>query len=143
MNRSRLILLVNVLWLLTACASWHAADVQEGTKGDKLTLGTVQREIKVGMTGAQVIEVLGSPNVVTTDEQRREVWAYDKIATDVVHSSSNSLILGGVVGSSGGGGGLLGQSAGATSTSQRTLTVIVKFDEQGKVRDFAYRSTRF
>jgi outer membrane protein assembly factor BamE (lipoprotein component of BamABCDE complex) len=143
MNRSCVLLLVSALWLLTACASWHAADVQEGMKGDKLTLGTVQREIKVGMTGAQVVEVLGSPNVVTTDEQRREVWVYDKIATDVVHSTSSSLVLGGAFGSSGGGGGLIGQNAGATSTSQRTLTVIIKFDEQSKVRDFAYRSTRF
>ena len=35
------------------------------------------------------------------------------------------------------------QSAAATSKSQRTLTVIVKFDENSKVRDFAYHSSRF
>ena len=33
--------------------------------------------------------------------------------------------------------------AGAASTTQRTLTVIVKFDENSKVRDFAYRSSSF
>ena len=42
----------------------HAADVQKAREADKLTVGTVQREIRVGMSGAQVAEVLGSPNVV-------------------------------------------------------------------------------
>ena len=31
----------------------------------------------------------------------------------------------------------------ASSTSQRTLTVIIKFDEEKKVRDFAYHTSRF
>ena len=32
---------------------------------------------------------------------------------------------------------------GATSTTQKTLTVIIKFNEQGTVRDFAYHTSRF
>ena len=59
----------------------------------------------------------------------------------------NALILGGVPvggGAAGAGvGGSYGSSAGARSTSQRTLTVIVKFDERNLVRDFAYRSSSF
>ena len=91
--------------------------------------------------------VLGSPNIVSTDEERREVWIYDKVATDFVQSSSSggisALILG--FGSSGGalGGGNYGSSAGASSRSQRTLTIIIKFDLEGKVRDFAYHTARF
>jgi outer membrane protein assembly factor BamE (lipoprotein component of BamABCDE complex) len=129
--------------LLTGCASMHAADVQKAREADKLTVGTVQREIRVGMSGAQVAEVLGSPNIVTTDEKGREVWVYDRISTESVYSSSSALILGILTGGSGGGGGLAGQSAGASSTTQKSLTVIVKFDEQKKVRDFAYRSSSF
>jgi outer membrane protein assembly factor BamE (lipoprotein component of BamABCDE complex) len=129
--------------LLTGCASMHAADVQKAREADKLTVGTVQREIRVGMSGSQVAEVLGSPNIVTTDEQGREVWVYDRISTESVYSSSSALILGILTGGSGGGGGAAGQSAGASSTTQKSLTVIVKFDEQKKVRDFAYRSSSF
>jgi len=144
MNKLNAVLLllisVGVTW---GCASWHASEVQKGAEAQTLTVGTVQREIRVGMSNAQVAEALGSPNVVTTDEKGREVWVYDKIATENVYSSSTALILGVLVGGSGGGGGLLGQSAGASSTSQRTLTVIIKYDEQKKVRDFAYHSTRF
>ena len=35
------------------------------------------------------------------------------------------------------------KSAGASSASQRTLTIIVKFDDAGLVRDFSYRTSSF
>ena len=128
----------------------HRQAVADNTP-DRLTAGKVQREIRVGMSGAEVAEVLGSPNVVTTDEQRREVWVYDKISTERAYSTDsggvNTLVLGGVLFGSGplGGAGGAGysRSAGASSTSQRTLTVIIKFDKEGKVRDFAYRQSSF
>lgn len=131
-------------------ASEHAADVQQGMSGDKLTVGTVQREIHNGMSGAEVAGVLGSPNIITRDEQGHEVWIYDRVSTDTVYSSSqggiSSLILGGAGGSGfiGGLGGAGGQqNAGAKSTSQRTLTIIIKFDDTGKVGSFAYHATQF
>ena len=137
---------------LSGCmtAGEHRAAVQDNTS-ERLTVGTVQRKIQVGMPASEVAAVLGSPNIVTTDEKRREVWIYDKIATERAYSTSeggiSTLILGGaLVGS-----GLIGaavaphasQSAGAEATSQRTLTVIIKYDEQLKVRDFAYHASRF
>jgi outer membrane protein assembly factor BamE (lipoprotein component of BamABCDE complex) len=125
--------------MLTGCASAadHAADVARGQEaGNRLTVGTVQREIRVGMTNAEVVEVLGSPNVVTTDEQRRENWVYDRIATQTVRSGSsggvNALFLAG-----------MSSGASAASMTQRTLTVIIRYDAQGRVRDFAYRSSSF
>ena len=102
---------------------------------DRLTVGTVQREIVLGMDAASVIEALGSPNIVTTDDKRREVWVYDKVSTervDSVRSDHATLILIGTR-----------TSASSSSTQQRTLTIIIKFDEQKQVRDFAYNSTRF
>ncbi len=112
-------------------ADYHAGKVQKGLEGDRVTVGTVQREIRIGMSSAEVIEALGSPNVVTTDEQRREVWVYDKIATEVTASGGYWTL------------GLVGQSAGAASKSQRTLTIVIKFDEEKKVRDFAYHASSF
>ena len=137
-----------LLAALSGCGpQHHARGVQAGLDGDRLTVGTVQREIRKQMSGGEVIEVLGSPNVVSTDEAGREVWVYDKFATDVVASSSGWSIFGAGagVGSGGGGGGGLGASgaSGARSTSQRTLTVVIKFDDQKRVRDFAYHSSRF
>ena len=84
--------------LLSGCstASSHLKSVKSD-EGDRITVGKVQREIRIGMPSAQVIEALGSPNIVSTDENRLEVWVYDKIATDVSYSNSNGgvwLILG-------------------------------------------------
>ncbi len=62
-------------------AQEHKAAVQS-EQGDRLTVGKVQREIRVGMSGGDVAAALGSPNIVSTDGEGREVWIYDKISTD-------------------------------------------------------------
>jgi len=127
-------------------ASQHKQAVQDDS-GDKLTVGIVQKEVRVGMSGADIIGILGSPNIVSTDAERREVWVYDKIATDFAYSNSSggvsSLILGFgsdvLVGGSGG----YNSNAGAASRSQRTLTIIIKFGQDSLVRDYAYHSSSF
>ncbi len=121
---------------LSGCstASSHLKSVKSDA-ADRITVGKVQREIRIGMPSSQVIEALGSPNIVSTDENRLEVWVYDKMATDVSYSNSDGgvwLILGAV-----------GGSSGATSKTQRTLTIVIKFDVDKKVRDFAYHSSSF
>lgn len=138
MNRFPLALLGGLL-LATGCTSAadHASQVgASGGAHDRLTVGTVQREIRVGMTGADVVAVLGAPNMVTTDERRRENWVYDRVSSETVYSSSsggvNALFLAGV-----------GGRSGAARRSQRTLTIIIRFDEGGRVRDFSYRSSSF
>jgi outer membrane protein assembly factor BamE (lipoprotein component of BamABCDE complex) len=137
---------------LSACVSAqeHRKAVSDDS-GERISVGTVQREIRIGMSGADVAAALGSPNIVTTDDARRETWIYDKISTERAYSTSaagvNTLILGGApVGGGILGGGLGGgysSGAGASSTSQKTLTVIIKFDKAGRVRDFAYHTSRF
>ncbi len=129
---------IGLTLLLAACspASEHAQDVGAARAGqDRLALGTVQREIRVGMSGADVVAVLGAPNIVTSDERRRETWVYDRISTETAYSSSaggvNALFIGAA------------SRAGAASTSQRTLTIIIRYDESSRVRDFSYRSSSF
>jgi outer membrane protein assembly factor BamE (lipoprotein component of BamABCDE complex) len=126
--------------LIVACLCLVVASVGCGgnkaeIKEDRLTVGRVQGEVKVGMSAAQVAELLGSPNIVTTDDKRREVWIYDKVSTDRVDTSSSafgSLII-------------LGANSRDSSSSQRqrTLTIIIKYDEEKRVRDFAYNATQF
>ncbi len=83
------------------------------------------------MTNADVVQALGSPNIVTTDEQRRESWVYDKVSTNVSFSGSGEGVQS------------EGRGAGAASRNQKTLTIIIKFDENKKVRDFAYHTSTF
>ena len=144
--------LIIILMLLLAAATGgcsatqHQAEVQAGAD-ERLSVGTVQREIRIGMSGGDVLAVLGSPNIVSTDADHNEVWVYDRIATDVAYSNSEGGVLGlifGPLGSAGGvavGGGA--REAGARSTSQRTLTVVINFDATQRVDDFAYHTSRF
>lgn len=153
MERSfRVPLAVFMAFTLSGCmtAATHRAGIRDDSS-ELLTVGNVQRKIHIGMAASDVASVMGSPNIVATDEKRREVWIYDKIATERVYSTSEggvaALVLGGaLVGSALGGGAVVpygSQSSGAASTSQRTLTVVIKFDEHMKVRDFSYHATRF
>lgn len=118
----------------------------------RMTVGVVQKEIRKGMSQADVAAALGSPNIVTRDAAGKESWIYDKIATEASYStdsgginagvgaagvvSGRTLVLGGV-------DSRYGKSAGAAATTQRTLTVIIKFDENGAVETFSYHSSRF
>jgi outer membrane protein assembly factor BamE (lipoprotein component of BamABCDE complex) len=105
------------------------------TRDRELTAGIVRKEIKKGMSGAQVAELLGSPNITTMDENNRETWVYDKIATEASYSESQSgmfLILGG-----------FSNRSGAASTTQRTLTVVIKFNADSKVESFTYHQSKF
>lgn len=140
--------IVGISFLVLGCASAsdHRASVQDPV-GDELTVGTVQKEIRVGMSGGEVAGILGSPNIVSTDENRREVWIYDKVSTDFAYSNSSGGVSALILGWGGSGGGLGGagynSGAGASSRTQKTLTIIIKFDEAGLVRDFAYHTSKF
>ncbi|CCQ90232.1 conserved exported hypothetical protein [Nitrospina gracilis 3/211] len=133
MNWKRVMATVTVSALVfSGCAS-SGAQGQGNVK--QMTIGTVQSEIKMGMSAAQVAEALGSPNIVTTDEKRREVWIYDKVSSNRVDTSSSAygtlIILGGST------------RSGSSTSTQKTMTIIIKFDENKMVRDFAYNFTQF
>ena len=118
--------------LLVGCAKPQPVT----TRNSELTHGNVQMNLKVGeTTQTDVLEVFGAPNITSIDGSGREVWTYQRHAT-VSQSSSRSgywtIIL------AGGGG----SSSGAETTT-RTMTLIIKFDENKVVSDFSSRSSNF
>jgi hypothetical protein len=140
--------LLALAFLLGACvpASQHLNEVRN-EETDLITVGTVQKEIRIGMSSAEVVEALSSPNIITTDSERREVWIYDKISSEIVRSSSSggvsALVIGYTGNTAGGIAPSYSENSSATSTQSRTLTIIIKFDIEGMVRDFSYRSSSF
>ena len=102
-------------------------------EGDNLSIGKVQKEIKVGMSSSDVVSVLGSPNMVTTDDKRRESWVYDKVSTESMGSASTGRSF----------FWLPADRNAVASRTQKTLTIVIKFDEKGMVRDFAYNTSKF
>lgn len=121
--------------LAAGCAPRQPEQELSSTKEREMTVGVVQREIRVGLGQDQVAAALGSPNIVTRDANGNETWIYDKVASEASYSTSDRygtiLILGG------------SSAQGASSTTQRTLTVIVKFDAKSQVESFSYHASKF
>ena len=153
-NRNRLSVFFSLLAGVLMSGCMTAAQHQQtlpSTQEREMTVGIVQKEIRAGMSQADVAAALGSPNIVTKDSEGKETWIYDKIATEASYSRDR----GGLGGGAGAGGiagttlilGLVGGSyskeAGAMSTTQKTLTVILKFNKDGKVESFSYHASKF
>jgi len=135
-----LLLLFTLSLISTGCGMTAAEHSRSLGSADerRTTVGLVQRNIKEGMSQADVAEALGSPNIVTKDSGGLETWIYDKIASEASYSGGGSgmrLILSLFWGSD--------KRAGASSSTQRTLTVVIKFDEDKKVKSFTYHSSKF
>jgi len=135
MNTTRMALILVLAALAFAFVAGCKHPVPPAEQADNLTVGKVQSEIKVGMDAASVAQILGSPNIVTTDDQRREVWIYDKVSSESIDTSNSFggtiIVLGGQT------------SQYQRSKTQKTLTIIIKYDEDKKVRDFAYNYSQF
>ena len=65
---NKFVFIVPVALLATGCVSapQHRAAVQDDS-ADRVTVGVVQKDIRIGMPGSAVIAAIGSPNVVTTN----------------------------------------------------------------------------
>lgn len=109
---------------------------EASTANDReFTLGLVQKEIRKGMSQAEVAEAIGSPNIVTKDSEGKESWIYDKMASEASYSHKDmywTLIL---IGGS--------RDSGKSSSSQRTLTVVIKFNAKSQVETLSYHSSKF
>ena len=120
-------------------------------KEQQMTLGLIQRNIKVGTSQADVAEILGSPNIVTQDANGLETWIYDKVSSITAYGSSGFGVgvggLGGGYGSGGFGGGLANvgynKNGGVHQSVQKTLTVVLKFDNNHNVSSFTYHMSAF
>ncbi len=137
---------------ITACSpTGNAVKNLHSTQEREMTLGVVQREIRRGMTQGEVANALGSPNIVSRDSQGQETWIYDKFATEASYGNEQ-----GGAGFLGGVGGVAGSvlllgipsahyetNSGASATTQRTLTVVIKFDTDNRVDLLNYHSSKF
>lgn len=146
-----------LLLFVFICGCMTAADeeMQRASKEQEMTLGLAQKEIRVGMSQADVATALGSPNIVSKDSGGKESWIYDKIATQVTYSQDKRGVQGGAIGTgiTGLGGWLLGMGAtggaqyskttGGVTQTQKTLTIVIKFDENSLVENLSYHTSKF
>lgn len=131
-----------LLVILTSCTTTKTPK-NELDNRNTLTLGAIQRTIKKGISQSDVVIAIGSPNIVTNDEKGVETWIYDKIYTESVSDEAKGTIAGaGIGGTAVGYGGISGKRS-HVSTTQKTLTVLIKFNEEKRVEDIRYHSSRY
>ena len=132
----------------------NSTSVQE----QEFTLGAVQRQVKVGASQDEVAIALGSPNIVTQDSEGKETWIYDKVSSSITDRNKNESmiensmynryvwhdILTFVT------LGLINKDVkpelkdvSQVVTSQKTLTVVIKFDKSNKVESLTYHMSKF
>ncbi len=113
-------------FLLAGCAS-----VQPVEKAN-LTPGMAKTKIIKGQTTQnEIIQVFGPPNIVTKNKTGDEVWTYDKVSVETAASDVYGTLL------------IVGGAGSRSSTSTRTFTLMIEFDEKEVVKDFSYRSSAF
>ena len=118
-------------------------------KKDKLTLGKVQSQIKKGMSQTKVLEVLGSPNIVTKNSDGNEVWTYDKISSSQSSYNNASATYGQAQLGKGFWAFLFGGTTNSVQTNSnrdvesKSLTVIITYNNDKIVSDFTYQSLKY
>lgn len=143
---------LSLLVLLAGCATTqdHVNSLHSSSERE-LTAGIVQREIRKGMSQGDVASQIGSPNIVSKDSSGLETWIYDRIATEASYSQSQSTLggLGGLAADVGSvlllgmANGSYNTQRGASAVTQKTLTVVIKYDASGHVDSATYHSVRF
>ena len=132
MKQLRRLFILATICLTCSCNNGSHSSIDESTK---FTLGKAQREVHKGMAQADVATSLGSPNIVTRDAEGKETWVYDKIAKQIDQSRSDAgvwFLL-----------GAASRESVQSVSSERSLTVLVKFDDDQRVDTLSYHSSSF
>lgn len=130
-----------------------------------LSYGMVTGRVKKGVTTQQdILELFGGPSTMTTDKDGTEVWMYDKTSSTVSGGYAQSgaqadkseasvmasfLGIPLITGASSANTAAQSQSAQSsqgTSTitrSVKTITFIIKFNEDKTVKDYAVRQSSY
>jgi len=102
-------------------------------QNDKVSYKKVESSIVRGKTTQnEVIQLMGSPNLVTQNSKGQEVWTYTKKS----YNSQTGDVNGGVILS----GGTRASSSGSNTAA---FDLILTFDQANIVRDYSVVSAEF
>jgi outer membrane protein assembly factor BamE (lipoprotein component of BamABCDE complex) len=113
-------------------------------QADPVSYGGVTANVRKGVTTqSDLLHLFGGPNIATTDSDGTETWVYERSASEsetITQSKDESAKQ-----SSAGDVQKLKEFFGGTRTTHsiRTVTVIIKFNQNKTVRDFSVRASTF
>lgn len=110
---------------LTLVSGCFSSQNNTDTTNSKLTVGEVKRQISKGVTTqSEVLQLFGSPNLVTKDKDGHEIWAYNKMSYQTNVSGSGGTLI------------LFGASQAMSSTTTKSFDLIITFDAKDIVKDY-------
>ena len=135
---------------------------REPYRNSEFTHANMKWHLEKGKTHtSEVMQVFGPPNVASKEGDELEIWVYQKMSTSTVESAFggglglsalvnevSANVLGGQVAKGAIKGNLGGSSSfqggRRTSTlSSKTCTMILKFDKEGILIDYSFRTSNF
>ena len=119
--------------LLLGCAA-------NNSQINRLTLGTVQKTVYEGANQTEIMEALGAPNIIINNSSGREVWTYDRISREVQASSGIVVTWWNPISWL---AGIASGSSSRSSTTSKSITVLITFDDNKRVTDFKYQRLEF
>jgi outer membrane protein assembly factor BamE (lipoprotein component of BamABCDE complex) len=114
--------------ILVGCSSIPTPVAEQ----NKLTHGAAQLHLEKGVTTqVDVLNNFGAPNITTLDSEGDEVWTYQKHATLSRASGAGVNFI------------IAGAGSSGFQRSQKTMTLIIKFNSDKIVKDFNSMATNF
>jgi len=115
-----------IVLAVSACAT------KPPVQKSNLTHANVKKHIIKGhTTQAEVVQLLGSANIITKNRSGNEVWTYSKQSSE----RSSGGIFGGI--------GIFGGSRAVNRSSTSTFDLIMTFDNKDIVEDYSVVSSQF
>jgi len=119
---------------LVSSGCYTAPKVGDESQRSNLTVGMVKTQIIKGETNqAEILEIFGSPNIITKNRDNDEVWNYNRMSFETASSSGSILAIfwtGNVAGAG-------GASKAASTATTKSFDLILIFDENDVVIDYS------
>lgn len=128
----KILVVVGLLVGLVACTDTTVVPKQKSN----LSVGMAKTKLVEGKTNqTEVIELFGSPNLITTNSEGNEVWTYNKSSYDSSSSAKESgwsfLLVGG------------SKSSVLSNSTTSSLDLIITFDKRGIVQKYKVISASY
>lgn len=125
-NVKKIIFVILISFIVSGCAATFPRKI-EPPRATNLTLGTIKTKIVKGQTTqAEILQLLGSPNIATKNRSNNEVWNYNRMSFE------------GAAGADDWGG-----SRAMSITTTKSFDLIIEFDEKDIVKDYSVIQSSF
>jgi len=124
------ILLISLSFIVSSCATFPRK--QEPVQLSNLTVGIVKSKIIKGVTNqAELLQIFGSPNIITKNRDNDEVWNYSRMSYRTTSGADGVSVI------------FFGGSRAMTTATTESFDLILIFDENDVVKDYSVISAKF